>query len=75
MPELSDPRVGVVSRALHTFHGQGYCSMGKHNAGQSYHCFDEARALLEALDGENPPGDYRDPKATLTLSARQKRGR
>lgn len=75
MPELSDPRVGVVSRALHTFHGLGYCSMGKHMPGQTFHCFDEARAILAALDGEIEPGGYPDRKPALTLSARQKRGR
>lgn len=68
---MIDNRVERVSRALHTFHGQGYCSMGKHNAGQNYHCYDEARAILDALDG-GETSDYPDITSKLTLSARMK---
>lgn len=75
MPELSDPRVSVVSRALHTFHGPGYCTQGKHAFDQNYYCFDEARAVLSALDGKTEPGEYRERKATLTLAGRQKKAR
>lgn len=75
MPDLDDPRVGVLSRALHTFHGRGYCTAGKHGNGQNFYCYDEARALLAALDGETEPGEYTVPKKALTLSARQQKTR
>jgi hypothetical protein len=68
---MLDQRVEIVSRALHTFHGIGYCTMGKHISGMNFHCYDEARAILAALDGGDT-APYRDPKATLTLSAREK---
>lgn len=69
---MTDDRVGTVSRALHTFHGTGYCSMGKHMPGQNYLCYDEARAVLAAIDGSDP-GDYRDVGRALTLKARAER--
>lgn len=71
MPDLDDPRVGVLSRALHTFNGRGYCTAGKHLPGLNFFCYDEARALLSALDGDSEPGEYVVPKKALTLSARQ----
>lgn len=73
MPE-DDPRVGIVSRTLHTFHGPGYCTAGKHLGGLNFYCFDEARAIIAALDGADP-GNYPDSKPALTLSARQRRAR
>lgn len=45
--------------------------MGKHNAGQNYYCYDEARAILDALDG-GETSDYPDIASKLTLSARMK---
>jgi len=72
VPDLDDPRVGIVSRALHTFHGAGYCTAGKHGNGQNFYCYDEARAILASLDGEVDPGNYPEPRRALTLSARQK---
>jgi hypothetical protein len=68
-----DARVEVVSRALHTFHGRGYCSMGKHEPTSNYYCYDESRAILAALDGQYEPGDYPTASKALTLSARQRR--
>lgn len=72
MVDNADPRVGVVSRALHTFHGRGYCTMGSHLPGLNFYCYDEARAILDALDGGDT-SDYPDGKPALTLSGRQKK--
>jgi hypothetical protein len=71
----SEDRITIVSRALHTFHGQGYCTLGKHLPGLNFHCYDEARAILAALDGEAETSDIPNPKKALTLSARQERSR
>ena len=71
MPAL-DPRVVLLSRTLHLFHGGGYCTQGEHIAGLNFYCYDEARAILAALDGDTEPGPIPQRKKTLTLSARQK---
>jgi hypothetical protein len=72
---MDDPRVDVVARALHTFHGLGYCTQGKHFNHLNFHCHDEARAILAALDGRVEAGNYPDSKKNLTLSAREERAR
>lgn len=71
----SDPRVTVVSRALHLFHGTGYCSMGEHQPNINYYCYDEANAILAALDDVYQPAALVTSRKVLTLSARQGRHR
>lgn len=65
-----DERVQVIGRALHMFHGRGYCSMGAHDQRNTYTCWDEARVVLQALDGLGPSRYPREERVS-TLSARR----
>lgn len=47
--------------------------MGKHQPATNYLCYDEARAILAALDGAYATSPIPTSQKQLTLSARQGR--
>ncbi len=67
MPDSTIERIG---KALHVFHGLGYCSQGPHAPQGQYHCWEEARVILDAIAGDNVPDDYPGTTDARTLSAK-----
>lgn len=66
-PEL----VSDVGKTLHVFHGRGYCTQGQHLAQSTYHCWDEARVVIGAING-HVPKEYPDQgEHPMTLAARE----
>jgi hypothetical protein len=67
MDMLTIERIG---KALHQYHGRGYCTLGAHDPRNSYTCWEEAQVVLLAIDGQGPR-DYPQRTGKLTLSARK----
>lgn len=71
MIEVSQALVEDVGKTLHVVHGRGYCSQGQHLTSANYACWDEARAVLAAINGHTPRAYPDAGPLPATLAARE----
>lgn len=73
MSEPDDATINAVAKALHVYHGVGYCSSGPHTSLYGFACYDEARVVINAVNGVNVPTEGPGTTDKRTLSAKSKK--